>query len=100
MHEETLLRDLRRKVEEIGRREGGVPIRRVRVWVGALSHVRPSTLEERWPEVVDGTPAEGSRLEVEVSDDLSDPMAQGIRLVELTVDEGDAPVPGAVGGGA
>ena len=100
MHEETLLRDLRRKVQEVARREGQVPIRRVRVWIGALSHVRASTLEERWPEVVAGTPAQGSRLEVEVSDDPTDPVAQGIRLVELTVDDGAPPVLGSAGGGA
>ena len=100
MHEETLLRDLRRKIQEVARQEGDVPIRRVRVWVGALSHVRPRTLEERWPDVVDGTPAQGSRLEVEASDDPTDPVAQGVRLVELSVDDLAAPGSGRVGRGA
>ncbi|MGP8072513.1 MAG: hydrogenase/urease maturation nickel metallochaperone HypA [Thermoplasmata archaeon] len=100
MHEETLLRDLRRKVQEVARTEGGVPIRSVRIWVGALSHVTPDALRRRWPEVVDGTPAQGSRLEVDVSEDTSDPVAQGIRLVELTVEDDVVPSPaGRPGGG-
>jgi hydrogenase nickel incorporation protein HypA/HybF len=100
MHEEALLRDLRRKIQEVARQEGDAPIRRVRLWVGALAHVTPATLRVRWPEVVAGTPAEGGRLEIDVSDDPSDPAAQGIRLVELTVDDGPPPSPPRAGRGA
>jgi len=100
MHEEALLRDLRRKIQEVARTEGDAPIRRVRLWVGALAHVTPATLRVRWPEVVAGTPAEGGRLEIDVSDDPSDPAAQGIRLVELAVDDGPPPSPPPAVGGA
>ncbi len=100
MHEEALLRDLRRKIQEVARKEGDAPIRRVRLWVGALAHVTPATLRVRWPEVVAGTPAEGGRLEIDVSDDPSDPAAQGIRLVELTVDDGPPTSPPSASGGA
>jgi hydrogenase nickel incorporation protein HypA/HybF len=88
MHEEALLRDLRRKLAELSRKEGGVPIRRVRLWVGALAHTTPDGLRGRWSEVVRGTPAEGAELEIDVSEDPSDPAAQGIRLVEVGVDAG------------
>jgi hydrogenase nickel incorporation protein HypA/HybF len=100
MHEERLLKDLRRKIQEVAHAEGDAPIRRVRLWVGALAHVTPETLRRRWPEVVADTPAEDGRLEIDVSDDPTDPAAQGIRLVELTVDEDPAPPPRATGGGA
>ncbi|MCI4372039.1 MAG: hydrogenase maturation nickel metallochaperone HypA [Thermoplasmata archaeon] len=93
MHEEALLRDLRRKLQEVARVEGDLPIRRVRLWVGALAHVTPTALRLRWPEVVAGTPAEGGRLEIDVSEDTADPDAQGIRLVELTVDDERGRVP-------
>ncbi|MGA8543507.1 MAG: hydrogenase/urease maturation nickel metallochaperone HypA [Thermoplasmata archaeon] len=89
MHEEALLKDLRRKLLEITQREGNPPVRRVRLRVGALSHVTPESLQRRWPEVVDGTSARGALLEVEVADDAADPSAQSIRLVELTVDDGE-----------
>jgi Zn finger protein HypA/HybF involved in hydrogenase expression len=89
MHEEALLRDLRRKLIELGRKEGDLPIRRVRLWVGALAHTTPVALRSRWPEVVLGTAAERAALEIDVSEDPSDPAAQGIRLVEIAVDAAD-----------
>ncbi|MGD0256837.1 MAG: hydrogenase/urease maturation nickel metallochaperone HypA [Thermoplasmata archaeon] len=100
MHEEALLRDLRRKIQEVSRAEGDVTIRRVRLWVGALAHVTPATLRVRWPDVVADTPAQGGRLEIDVSNDPSDPAAQGIRLVELTVDDRTEPGPSAGPSGA
>jgi hydrogenase nickel incorporation protein HypA/HybF len=86
MHEEALLRDLRRKLTEVAHAEGGVPIRRVHLWIGALAHVTPEALRLRWPEVVAGTPAVGAELAIDVSADSSDPAAQGIRLTEVVVD--------------
>ncbi len=88
MHEETLLRDLRRKLVELSQREGNVTIRRVRLWVGALAHTSPEALRHRWGDVVAGTLAQGATLELDVSDDSSDPAAQGIRLVDVVVEEG------------
>ena len=100
MHEEALLRDLRRKLRELARSEGNLPIRRVRLSVGALSHITPEALRNRWSEVVAGTPAEGSALEVYVAEDPSDPTAQGIRLVEIGVEETPrAPGPARTGEG-
>jgi hydrogenase nickel incorporation protein HypA/HybF len=87
MHEEALLRDLRRKLIEVTQGAEDAPVRRVRVWVGALSHVSAEALRGRWAEVVAGTPAQGARLEVDVSSDPEDPAAQGVRLVELTIEE-------------
>jgi len=86
MHEEALLRDLRRKLIEVAR-EAGAPVRRVRIRVGALSHVTEESLRRRWSEVVDGTPARDARLEVELSRDPADPAAQGVYLVDLTVED-------------
>ena len=91
MHEEALLRDLRRKIREVAHQQGDLPVRGVRIWIGALAHVTPESLRGRWPEVVAGTPAEAARLAIDVSEDTSDPHAQGIRLVELTVEDGTPP---------
>jgi hydrogenase nickel incorporation protein HypA/HybF len=87
MHEEALLRDLRRKLVELSSRDRGVSIRRVRLWVGALAHVSPEALRRRWSEVVDGTPAGSAELDLVISDDPAHPDAQGIRLVEIGVEE-------------
>lgn len=92
MHEEALLRDLRQKLEEIGRDERPAHIYRVRVWIGALSHLTESTLRTRWPEVVEGTSAAAARLEVRSSEDPNDPRARAVVLAEvgLSGPSGDA----------
>lgn len=87
MHESALLRDLRRQVLATA---DGRPVTRVRLWVGALSHVTEPMLQEHWAELVDGTPASGATLDVEVSADLDDPRAQGVVLRSLDVAEGSA----------
>jgi hydrogenase nickel incorporation protein HypA/HybF len=86
MHEEALLRDLRRKLAEISDRERPSRISRVVLWVGALAHVTEATLRSAWTRTTDGTGAEGATLEVEVSNDPENPRAQGIVLarVDLT----------------
>jgi hydrogenase nickel incorporation protein HypA/HybF len=88
MHEEALLRDLRRKLEEIALQEQVDRIARVTLWVGALAHVSEATLRDRWPEVVEGTAAENAGLEVETSTDLADPRAGGIVLARVDVSGG------------
>ncbi len=88
MHEEVLLHDLVEKVAEVSWTQGALRVTRVRLWVGALSHFSEATLRARWPGAVKGTPAEGSRVEVETSDDPNDPRATGLFLVSLDVEEG------------
>jgi hydrogenase nickel incorporation protein HypA/HybF len=85
MHEAGLFRDLRTKMIEIAEVERVPRIARVRVWVGALAHLSEARLREAWPDLVRGTPAEGSRLEVELSLDATDPRAQGIVLASVDV---------------
>ena len=91
MHEEALIRDLRRKLEEIARSEGVDRILRVHVWVGALSHLSPETLSDRWPRLVEGTAAQGSALSIERSSDVADARAQEIILAKVDVRVDDAP---------
>lgn len=93
MHEEAILRDLRRKLEEIAVREGGVRIVRVVVRVGALAHLPAAGLRARWPETVAGTAADGARLEVESSSAIDDPRADGIVLVRVDVADGPGGAP-------
>lgn len=90
MHEDALLRDLRRKLEEIARTGPIDRITCVRLWVGALAHTNAASLHRRWAETVVGTAAEGSRLEVESSTDVGDPRANGIVLVAVDAADGGA----------
>lgn len=83
MHEAALFADLRRKLVSIGADAPGERIVRARLRIGGLSHVTEATLRERWPELVQGTPAEGCRLEVDVETDPTAPMSQSLLLVEV-----------------
>lgn len=85
MHEEALLRDVMRKVEEVARANGGAPVTRVRLWVGALSHCSEATFCERWALATRSTFLEGSRVEVEMSSDLRDPRAGAVILRSVEV---------------
>jgi hydrogenase nickel incorporation protein HypA/HybF len=87
MHEEAMLQDLRRKLIEVADREGVPHVTRVRLWVGALSHVSETQLRREWPRVVDGTAAQSAALDVTTSQDVNDPRAQGLVLVSLGVEE-------------
>lgn len=87
MHEEALLRDLLRKVEEVARANGSGHVGRVRIWVGALAHLSEDQARGRWSLLTRGTVAEGSRLDVEVSSDLSDPRAAAVVLRSFDAEE-------------
>jgi hydrogenase nickel incorporation protein HypA/HybF len=91
MHEEATLRDLRRKLDDVARTNGVVRFARVRLWVGALSHFSEASLRGRWEETVVGSAAEGARLDLEISEDRSDPRAQGVVLVSVDAASEGAP---------
>lgn len=86
MHEEAMLRDLVRKAEEVARQEGAGRVTRVRIWVGARSHLAGPELEARWADAVRGTPLEGAPVAVELSTDRTDPNAEAVVLRSLDVD--------------
>lgn len=85
MHEEALLRDLRRALAELAAGERPARIVRARVWLGALSHVSEARLRDAWGDIVRGGPADGCAVEVERSSDPEDPLASAVvlRAVDL-----------------
>ena len=85
MHEQAIMRDLLRRVEEVAESEPGVRVRGVRFWVGALSHLSASQLRDDWPRLTAGTVADGSSVEVEVSGDIHDARAGDVVLVSVRV---------------
>ena len=80
MHEEAMVRELVRKVGEVAQAEGAPRVTRVRLWVGALSHLTEGGLRNRWPAATQRTVAEGSQLELTVSTDVSDPRSTEVVL--------------------
>jgi len=93
MHEEALLKDLVRKLEEVARAHGVDQVRGFTVWIGGLSHLTEEQFRARFPLMARGTAAEGARIRVERSSDLADPRAQGVVLVNVEIDPDDARAP-------
>jgi hydrogenase nickel incorporation protein HypA/HybF len=86
MHETSLIRDLMHQLQRIAEAEGAERIARVRVWLGALSHMSRAHFTEHFDEAARGTPAEGAALEVTVSEDPDDPQAQTVVLESVEVE--------------
>jgi len=93
MHEAALFRELRRGVDRAAAAEGADWLLGVEIWIGALCHVREPMLREAWPEIVQGTAAEGSRLVVLTSTDPSDPAADTLLIRSITVPVATGPRP-------
>ena len=87
MHEEALLRDLRRKVDELAGQHPGVRIVRAEVLLGPLAHLDEPRLRELWSRAMAGGPAAASRLEVELLGATDDPRASSVVLRSVTFDE-------------
>jgi len=87
MHEEALVRDLRRKLQEISADHGSRPIVRARVSLGPLAHLDERRFRELWPRAMAGGPAARADLVVETPTGLGDPEAASIVLRSVTFDE-------------
>ena len=87
MHEETLLRDLRRKVDELAGEHGHARIVRATVALGALSHLDEPRLRELWDRAMAGGPAAAARLDVELLPGADDPRATSVVLRSVTFDD-------------
>ena len=86
MHEFSLIADLMKKIYVIAHRENAERIVSVRVQLGALSHISPDHFRRHFVIAAHGTPANGARLEIEVSSDVSDTNAQDILLKSVEVE--------------
>jgi hydrogenase nickel incorporation protein HypA/HybF len=87
VHESGVVRDLVARIEEVARAQQAGKIRTIRVWLGALSHMTESHFLDHFRIESRGSLAEGAEVEVELSDDVGDPNAQGVLLRSLDVEE-------------
>lgn len=87
MHEQSLMADLIRKIDRIGQEQPGSRIVRVKVKLGALSHISADHFKEHFVHAIQGGFAEQAKLDIEVLTDLSDPHAQEILLDSIEVED-------------
>jgi len=87
MHEHSLIADLIRKIESIARENNAQRVVKVKLRLGALSHMSPEHMREHFAAAAQGTLAQGAVLESEVSTDIDDPRARDIVLDSVDVED-------------
>lgn len=86
MHEASLMADLIRKITTLADAQQAYKVTGVHLTLGALSHLSPEHLREHFQYVARGTVAEEARLDIEAHTDITDPLAQDIRLDSIDVE--------------
>jgi hydrogenase nickel incorporation protein HypA/HybF len=79
--------DLMRKIDAIAREQGARRVARLKVKLGALSHISADHFREHFENAATGTIAEGARLDIERLTDERDPHAQDIVLDWVEVED-------------
>lgn len=86
MHEASLMAGLMRQIETVAKQEDASKVTRVVVWCGALSHMTEAHFAEHFDQAAKGTIAEEAKLDVTISDDLTDDHAQDVLLESIDVE--------------
>jgi hydrogenase nickel incorporation protein HypA/HybF len=86
VHEASLMRGLMIKLESLAREQHATQVKRVRVWLGALSHFSVEHFREHFEHASRGTLAENALLDIELSTDVADPRAQDVILESFDVE--------------
>ena len=87
MHETALVRDVVRRIEDLGHATGARRITGAKIWLGALSHLSAEHFREHYAFEAQGSMAAGAILTIEASSDLDHPDAQHVRLESVDLDE-------------
>ncbi len=89
MHETGIVRSLVRCLQEAAAEDGATRVAGVRVRLGALSPFSASHFRAHFNEEAEGTLAAGAAVEIEKSEDVLDPHAHDVLIVEMTLDVPD-----------
>lgn len=87
MHEASLISNLIRKIESIVSPQSVRKVVGVTLRIGPLCSMDPDHLRDHFLLAAQGTIAEGAELEIETTDDLTDPNAASIVLRSIEVAE-------------
>lgn len=85
MHEHSLIINLINKILILAEKERANKVTKVRVQLGALSHMSPEHFKEHFVISSKGTIAENAELETEELPDVNDPNAHYILLKSIDV---------------
>lgn len=87
MHEASLMKNLMRKIEDVAREAKASRVAKVKVKLGALSHMSEEHFREHFETSSAGTVAEGAEVMVKLETDTNHPQAQDIILESVDVSE-------------
>lgn len=85
MHEARLIRDLISQIEQVAHDEQADRVERVRIEIGAQSHVTTESLRAQFELHAHGSVAEEATLDFTKSNDQAAGDSHDIRLISLTV---------------
>ena len=85
MHEKSLMDDLIKKIVALAEKENAAKVTKVRVKLGALSHMSKEHFNEHFEIAAAGTIAQDAEIEAEESQDIQDPCATGVILKDIDV---------------
>ncbi len=83
VHEMSLFRDLMEKLNQVALENPGKRITKVKVVLGALSHLSESHFQFHFDELSRGTPIEGAMVDIEEDTDKEAPHAQSVVLTSV-----------------
>lgn len=86
MHEASLMADLIRKITTLADTQHARHVTSVQITLGALCHISPEHLREHFIQATQGTVAERARLDIDTRTDITEPIAQDIRLDSIDVE--------------
>lgn len=86
MHEQTLIRDVMSRIDEIARAEGATRVTKIQLRLGALSHVTPAHFREHFEDAARGTVAEGATVAAEVVGDAKSERARDVVLESVEIE--------------
>ena len=86
MHEQALMNDVMREIEEVARAGGAVRVTRVGVRLGALSHFSAEHFREHFADAARDTIADGAEVDAVMEDDIADPRARDVVLESIEVE--------------
>jgi hydrogenase nickel incorporation protein HypA/HybF len=87
MHEMSLMNSLMNKIFELSDKNNCKKVKKVSVWIGALSHMSKSHFKEHFDRASKGTLAENAELDITLSEDINHPNAQNILLESIDVED-------------
>lgn len=85
MHEQSLMNHLMKKIIDLAAIQKATKVIKVRVKLGALSHMSASHFKEHFDIAAKGTIAENATIETEESQDINDLHAADVILKQISI---------------